>query len=200
MTPPALWVGLGNPGPEHARNRHTIGFMAIERIAARHGFAPWRARFRGLFTEGTIAARKILALKPQTYMNASGESVRAAMGFYKLPLEHVVVFHDELDLDPGRVRVKKGGGNAGHNGLRSITQLCGGPEFWRVRLGIGHPGQKERVVGHVLGNFHASDAAWLEPLLDRLAEAAPLLAEGRVEPFLNALNMATERPLRAPSA
>ncbi len=200
MTAPALWVGLGNPGPEHARNRHNIGFMAVERIAARHGFAPWRSRFRGLFTEGTIAGQRVLALEPQTYMNASGESVREALAFFKLPLERVVVFHDELDLDPGRVRVKKGGGNAGHNGLRSITQLCGGPEFWRVRLGIGHPGQKERVVGHVLGNFHLSDLAWLEPLLDRLAEAAPLLAEGRLEPFLNAVNRVAERPARMPSA
>lgn len=199
MSLPQLWVGLGNPGPEHARNRHNIGFMAIERIASRRGFSPWRRRFRGLVAEGTIAAHRILALEPQTWMNASGESVRAAMAFHKLPLEHVVVFHDELDLAPGRVRVKRGGGTAGHNGLRSITRFCGGAEFWRVRLGIGHPGHKDKVVGHVLGDFPKADSAWLDPLLDRLAEAAPLLAEGRVEPFLAAVN-AGEPASRAPLA
>ncbi|MFQ3623385.1 MAG: aminoacyl-tRNA hydrolase [Acetobacteraceae bacterium] len=183
MTTPQLWVGLGNPGPEHARNRHNIGFMALDAIAARHGFPPWRGRFRGLFAEGTIAGRKVLALKPQTWMNLSGESVRAAAGFFKLPIDAVVVFHDELDLPAGRVRVKRGGGTAGHNGLRSITQCCASPEFWRVRLGIGHPGQKERVTGHVLGDFAKADSAWLEALLDRVAAAAPLLAEGRSDRF-----------------
>ncbi len=180
-----LWVGLGNPGPEYARNRHNIGFMALDAIAARHGFPPWRNRFRGVVADGMVGGRKVLALKPQTYMNLSGESVQAAMAFFRVPLDAVTVFHDELDLAAGRVRVKKGGGNAGHNGLRSITQQCGGPEFWRVRLGIGHPGEKERVTGHVLGDFAKSDREWVETLLDRLAEAAPLLAEGRQDQFMN---------------
>jgi PTH1 family peptidyl-tRNA hydrolase len=180
-----LWVGLGNPGPEYARNRHNIGFMAVDAIAARHGFAPWRSRFRGLVADGMMAGRKVLALKPQTWMNLSGESVQAAMAFFRVPLDHVTVFHDELDLAAGRVRVKKGGGNAGHNGLRSITQHCGGPDFWRVRLGIGHPGEKERVTGHVLGDFAKSDREWVETLLDRIAEAAPFLAEGRQDRFMN---------------
>lgn len=182
-----LWVGLGNPGPEYARNRHNIGFMAVDAIAARHGFAPWRNRFRGLLADGTVAGRKVLALKPQTWMNLSGESVQAAMAFFRVPLDHVTVFHDELDLPAGRVRVKKGGGNAGHNGLRSITQHCGGPDFWRVRLGIGHPGAKERVTGHVLGDFPTSDRAWVEALLERIAEAAPVLAEGRQDQFMSKL-------------
>lgn len=180
-----LWVGLGNPGPEHARNRHNIGFMALDAIAARHGFAPWRSRFRGLVADGMVAGRKVLGLKPQTYMNLSGESVQAAMAFFRVPLDAVTVFHDELDLAAGKVRVKKGGGNAGHNGLRSITQHCGGPGFWRVRLGIGHPGEKERVTGHVLGDFAKSDREWVETLLDRIAEAAVFLAEGRQDQFMN---------------
>ena len=191
---PLLWVGLGNPGPEYARHRHNIGFMALDAIASRHGFAPWRNRFRGLVADGTVAGRKVLALKPQTYMNLSGESVQAAMAFFRVPLDHVTVFHDELDLVAGKVRVKKGGGNAGHNGLRSITQHCGGPGFWRVRLGIGHPGEKERVTGHVLGDFAKSDREWVETLLDRIADAAPFLAEGRDDQFMN--NIAGgERPL-----
>ncbi|WP_439577715.1 aminoacyl-tRNA hydrolase [Elioraea sp.] len=180
-----LWVGLGNPGPEYARNRHNIGFMALDAIASRHAFAPWRHRFRGMVADGTIAGRKVLALKPQTYMNLSGESVQAAMAFFRVPLDAVTVFHDELDLAAGRVRVKKGGGNAGHNGLRSITQHCGGPDFWRVRLGIGHPGDKERVTGHVLGDFAKSDREWVETLLDRVAEAAPFLADGRDDKFMS---------------
>lgn len=199
MTSPQLWVGLGNPGPEHARNRHNIGFMAVDAIAARHGFSSWRHRFRGLFAEGTIAGRKVLALKPQTWMNLSGESVQAAMGFLRLPLEAVTVFHDELDLPAGKVRVKKGGGNAGHNGLRSITQHCGGPDFWRVRLGIGHPGQKERVNAHVLGDFAQSEREWVATLLERIAEAAPLLAEGRREQFLNTMTGLSAPVPQAPS-
>ncbi len=148
-----LWVGLGNPEPGMARNRHNIGFMALDTIAIRHGFSPWRARFKGLVCEGSVAGEKILALKPQTYMNASGESVQAAVAFYKLPTEAITAFHDELDLAPGKVRVKRGGGAAGHNGLRSMDRQLGSPDYWRVRLGIGHPGNKERVLGHVLGDF-----------------------------------------------
>ena len=179
-----LWVGLGNPEPGMARNRHNIGFMALDTIAIRYGFGPWRRRFKGLVTEGTVDNHKVLGLKPQTYMNASGESVQAAASFYKLPLEAVTAFHDELDLVPGKVRVKRGGGAAGHNGLRSMDRVLGSPDYWRVRLGIGHPGSKERVLGHVLSDFGPPDREWLLPLLDAVADAAPLLAEGRPEEFM----------------
>jgi PTH1 family peptidyl-tRNA hydrolase len=179
-----LWTGLGNPEPGMARQRHNIGFMAIDAIAKRHGFSPWRRRFKGEVAEGQIAGRKILALKPLTYMNASGESVQAAAGFFKIPPAAITAFHDELDLDPARVRVKKGGGAAGHNGLRSMDRMLGTPDYWRVRLGIGHPGAKERVTGHVLGDFAKIDLAWLEALLDAVADAAPLLADGQPELFM----------------
>jgi PTH1 family peptidyl-tRNA hydrolase len=189
-----LWVGLGNPEPGMARQRHNIGFMALDRITARHGFPPWRSRFKGLAAEGSIGAEKILALKPLTYMNASGEAVQAAAAFYKLAPESVTVFHDELDLAPGRLRVKRGGGAAGHNGLRSIDRHLGTAEYWRVRLGIGHPGQKERVTSHVLGDFAKAEAAWLDPFLDALAEAAPLLAAGRPEDFMTKVALLTQQP------
>ncbi len=179
-----LWTGLGNPEPGMARQRHNIGFMAIDAIAKRHGFSPWRRRFKGEVAEGQIAGQKILALKPLTYMNASGESVQAAAGFFKIPPAAITAFHDELDLDPARVRVKKGGGAAGHNGLRSMDRMLGTPDYWRVRLGIGHPGTKERVTGHVLGDFAKIDLAWLEALLDAVADAAPLLADGQPEQFM----------------
>jgi PTH1 family peptidyl-tRNA hydrolase len=179
-----LWTGLGNPEPGMARQRHNIGFMAIDAIAKRHGFSPWRRRFKGEVAEGQIAGRKILALKPLTYLNASGESVQAAAGFFKIPPAAITAFHDELDLDPARVRVKKGGGAAGHNGLRSMDRMLGTPDYWRVRLGIGHPGAKERVTGHVLGDFAKIDLAWLEALLDAVADAAPLLADGQPELFM----------------
>jgi PTH1 family peptidyl-tRNA hydrolase len=179
-----LWVGLGNPGQEHARQRHNIGFMALDSIAARHRFAPWRSRFRGLFAEGTIAGEKVLALKPMTWMNESGAAVQPAASFYKLAPDALWVFHDELDLAPGKVRVKRGGGAAGHNGLRSIDRALGAQDYWRVRLGIGHPGQKERVTGHVLGDFAKADREWLDRLLDAVAEAAPLIAEARPEAFM----------------
>jgi PTH1 family peptidyl-tRNA hydrolase len=188
-----LWVGLGNPGPEHARQRHNIGFMALEAIAAKHRFSPWRARFRGLVCEGTIAGQKILALKPETYMNESGLAVQPAAFFYKLKPEAIAVFHDELDLAPGKVRVKKGGGAAGHNGLRSIDRQLGAQDYWRIRLGIGHPGHKERVTGHVLGDFATGDRAWLDPLLDAVAEAAPLLAEARTEEFMTRVALLTQQ-------
>jgi PTH1 family peptidyl-tRNA hydrolase len=187
-----LWVGLGNPGPEHARQRHNIGFMALEAIAARHRFSPWRARFRGQVCEGTIAGQKILALKPETYMNESGTAVQPAAFFYKLKADAISVFHDELDLAPGKVRVKKGGGAAGHNGLRSIDRQLGAQDYWRIRLGIGHPGQKERVTGHVLGDFAKGDREWLDALLDAVAEAAPLLAEGRTEEFMTRVALLTQ--------
>ncbi|AHJ67813.1 Peptidyl-tRNA hydrolase [Granulibacter bethesdensis] len=188
-----LWTGLGNPEPGMALQRHNIGFMAVDAIAQRHGFTPWRNRFKGLTAEGTLAGRKIILLKPMTYMNASGESVQPATAFFKLPPEAVSAFHDELDLAPGKVRVKRGGGAAGHNGLRSMDRMLGTPEYWRVRLGIGHPGSKERVHGHVLGNFAKSDQEWLSPLLDAVADAAPLLAEGRAEDFMTRIALLTHR-------
>jgi PTH1 family peptidyl-tRNA hydrolase len=180
-----LWVGLGNPEPGMARNRHNVGFMAIDRIAHRHGFSPWRQRFKGVVAEGQIGGERILALKPLTYMNASGESVQPAAAFFKLAPEDITVFYDELDLAPGKVRVKRGGGAAGHNGLRSMDRQLGTPDYWRVRIGIGHPGDKARVLGHVLGNFPAADEDWLVALLDSLAEAAPLLVAGQPEAFMS---------------
>ncbi|HEY8289391.1 MAG TPA: aminoacyl-tRNA hydrolase [Acetobacteraceae bacterium] len=187
-----LWVGLGNPEPGMARNRHNIGFMALDVIAIRHGFSPWRQRFKGLISEGSIAGQKVLALKPLTYMNASGESVQAAAAFYKLLPEVITAFHDELDLVPGKVRVKRGGGSAGHNGLRSMDRQLGTPDYWRVRLGIGHPGIKDRVLGHVLSDFGKDDKEWLLPMLDAVAEAAPLLVAGQPEDFMTKVALLTQ--------
>lgn len=172
-----LLVGLGNPGPEHERNRHNIGFMAADVIRRRHGFGPWRARFHGQIAEATVAGMKVLALKPTTYMNRSGVAVSEAARFYKIAPADVIVLHDEMDLVAGKVRVKRGGGSAGHNGLRSLDAHIG-PDYRRVRLGIGHPGDKERVLGWVLEDFRKSDAAWLEPLLEAVAEALPHLLKG----------------------
>lgn len=182
-----LWVGLGNPEPGMARQRHNIGFMAVDAIAARYGFSPWKVRFRGLICEGRVGAQKILLLKPMTYMNLSGEAVQEAAHFYKISAAEITVFHDELDLVSGKVRVKKGGGNAGHNGLRSTEQRLATPDYWRVRLGIGHPGDKARVTSWVLGDFTKSDQDWLQPVLSALAEAAPLLADGQSEMFMTRL-------------
>ena len=179
-----LWAGLGNPEPGMARHRHNIGFMALDAIARRHGFGPWRQRFRGLAAEGQVGGTRVLGLKPMTYMNDSGASVQPAAAFYKLAPADITAFHDELDLLPGKVRVKRGGGAAGHNGLRSMDRTLGTPDYWRVRLGIGHPGSKERVTGHVLGDFGKADAAWLPALLDAVADAAPLLAAGKPEDFM----------------
>jgi PTH1 family peptidyl-tRNA hydrolase len=190
-----LWVGLGNPEPGMARQRHNIGFMAVDRIAARHGFSTWRQRFKGLVAEGSVGGERVLALKPMTYMNDSGASVQPAAGFFKLEPGDITAFHDELDLAPGKVRVKRGGGAAGHNGLRSMDRLLGTPEYWRVRLGIGHPGHKDRVTGHVLGDFAKVDADWLDTLLDAVADAAPLLASRQTEAFMSkvALSMQESR-------
>jgi PTH1 family peptidyl-tRNA hydrolase len=177
-----LFVGLGNPGAAYARQRHNVGFMAAEAIAAGHGFGPWRAKFHGQLAEGRLGTERVLLLKPGTYMNLSGDSVRAALQFYKLEPGDIVVFHDELDLPPGKVRVKRGGGTAGHNGLRSLDAHIGA-DFTRVRIGIGHPGRADRVKGYVLHNFAKADSAWLEPLLGTIAADAPLLAEGAIEKF-----------------
>ncbi len=187
-----LWVGLGNPEPGMARQRHNIGFMAVDVIAQRWGFSPWRNRFKGLACEGSVGGEKIVALKPLTYMNGSGESVQPAAAFYKLPTEAITAFHDELDLAPGKVRVKRGGGAAGHNGLRSMDRMLGSQDYWRVRLGIGHPGSKERVLGHVLGDFAKTDRDWLATLLDALADAAPLLAQDKPEEFMTRVALLTQ--------
>ncbi len=169
-----LLVGLGNPGAGYANNRHNIGFMAVDAIAARQNFSPWRKRFQGETADGQLGPEKVLALKPSTYMNLSGQAVGEAMRFFKLAPENVIVFYDEIELEPGKVRVKKAGGSAGHNGIKSIDAHIG-PDYWRVRLGIGHPG-KERVHGHVLSDFGKGDAKWLELLLEGIAEGAPGLA------------------------
>jgi len=175
-----------------AGNRHNIGFMALDAIAGRHGFSAWRRRFKGLVAEGSIAGAKVLALKPLTYMNSSGESVQEAAAFYKLPVDAVTAFHDELDLAPGKMRVKKGGGAAGHNGLRSMDKMLGSPDYWRVRLGIGHPGSKERVLGYVLGDFGKDETAWLTALLDALADQAGLLAAGKAAEFMSKVALQTQ--------
>jgi PTH1 family peptidyl-tRNA hydrolase len=170
-------VGLGNPGEKYARHRHNVGFMAVDAIAGAHRFGPERKKFQGLIREGEIGGEKFLSLKPQTFMNDSGQSVGSAMRFYKLQPPDVVVFHDELDLAAGKIKAKIGGGLAGHNGLRSIAEHIG-EEFRRVRIGIGHPGDRARVTGHVLGDFAKADQEWLARLLDAIAKAAPKLAEG----------------------
>jgi PTH1 family peptidyl-tRNA hydrolase len=181
-----ILVGLGNPGAKYEKNRHNIGFMAVDEIARRWSFGPWRSRFQGLACEGTIAATdgpvKALILKPQTFMNESGRSAGEALKFFKLAPADLVVFHDELDLAPGRFRMKLGGGVAGHNGLRSIGAQIG-PDFRRGRLGIGHPGHKDRVMGHVLSDFHKVEWPWVKTLCEACAEAAPLLAAGEDERY-----------------
>jgi len=197
-----LLVGLGNPGPEHANDRHNVGFMAVDEIVRRHSFQPFRRRFQGLAAEGTVAGTRMLALKPQTYMNDSGRSVEAARAFYKLSPEDVVVFHDEIDLIAGKARIKRGGGHAGHNGLRSIHETIG-PDYRRVRLGVGHPGDRDRVTGHVLRPFAKADAEWLEALLTSLAEHLDLLVEGDDGAFMSkvAVDVKPHQPKRqAPKA
>lgn len=183
-------AGLGNPGEGHARNRHNIGFMAADAIARRHSFAPWRRRFRAEVADGELGGRKVLLIKPQTYMNLSGEAVGEAMRFYKLGPRDLIVIYDELDLPAGRLRVKTGGGAGGHNGIRSIDAHCG-KDYRRVRLGIGHPGHKALVQRHVLSDFAKADAEWLEPFLEAIAEHAPLLAAGEDSTFMNRVALAT---------
>ena len=179
-----LFAGLGNPGPKYAGNRHNIGFMAVDAIARRHRLGPPRKRFQGFVAEGEIAGQKVLALLPETFMNESGRAVAEAQRFYKIPLDHVFVFHDELDLPPAKVRIKKGGGNAGHNGLRSITAQCGN-DYWRVRLGIGHPGDKALVHSYVLNDFAKSEKGWVDAVGDACADFAELLVTGRTDEFQN---------------
>jgi len=194
-----LWVGLGNPGARHAGNRHNIGFMAVDRIAADHGFGPWRKAHHGLVAEGRLGPEKLVLLKPETYMNLSGQSVRAAADFWKLAPEDITVFHDELDLAPGRLRVKTGGGHAGHNGLRSLHAHIG-DTYARVRLGIGHPGHKDAVAGYVLHDFARADADWLDDLLRGLSDGAPALAAGDAARFMNAVALRVAPPRSSTTA
>ena len=188
-----LFVGLGNPGAKYAGNRHNIGFMAVDRIAADHGFAPYRAKFQGQVSEGRLGTERVVILKPETFMNLSGQSVRAAVDFYKLQPEDVVIFHDELDLAPGKCRTKKGGGHAGHNGLRSVHAHLG-DSYARVRLGIGHPGPQDKVAPYVLSDFAKADQDWLDDLLRGLSEGAAALAEGDEARFMNAVALRTAPP------
>lgn len=186
-----LLVGLGNPGSKYAGNRHNIGFMCIDAIARAHGFPILRRRFQGLATEGTIGTQRVILLEPQTYMNESGRSVAEAARFHKIPTADVIVFHDELDLAAGKLRVKKGGGNAGHNGLRSITAHIGN-DYRRIRLGIGHPGAKELVHGHVLSDFARADQPWVDALCDSVADHIALVAAGNDAEFQNRVHRAME--------
>ena len=184
-----VFAGLGNPGAKYADNRHNVGFMAADAIARRHSFSPWSKKFQGLIAEGTIAGEKILLIKPQTFMNLSGQPVGEALRFYKLGPEALTVFYDELDLPAGKLRVKVGGGAGGHNGIRSLDQHVG-KNFRRVRIGIDHPGVKEMVQSHVLGDFAKADREWLTVLLDTIADDAGLLAKGDDSSFMNRVTLA----------
>jgi peptidyl-tRNA hydrolase, PTH1 family len=186
-----LFVGLGNPGTKYAHNRHNIGFMAVDEIARRHGFAPWRRRFQGMTSEGTLDQEKVVLLRPETFMNESGRAVQEAANFFKLGLDDIVVFQDELELPPAKVRVKVGGGIAGHNGLRSISAHIGN-DYRRVRLGIGHPGVKELVHGYVLSDFAKSDRPWVEALCAVIADNAGLLAGAKDSAFQNKVHLAMQ--------
>lgn len=186
-----LLVGLGNPGAQYARNRHNIGFMAVDAIAGAHGFGPWRAKFSAEVAEGRLGAAKVVALKPQTYMNLSGDAVQAAAAFWKVAPGDIIVFHDELDLEPGKVRVKTGGGHAGHNGLRSMMGHLG-PEFVRVRLGIGHPGDKALVHAYVLNDFGKAEEPWVEDLCTACADNAAMLAAHDDAGFQNKVHLFME--------
>lgn len=186
-----LFVGLGNPGRQYARNRHNIGFMALDAIAREHRFAPFRARFQGRISEGQIGGERAILLEPETYMNESGRAVGEAARFYKIGLPDIVVFHDELDLAPGKCRIKVGGGAAGHNGLRSITAHIGN-DYKRVRLGIGHPGDKALVHSYVLNDFAKSEESWVDALCDAVARNAALLAQNQDATFQNKVHLFME--------
>lgn len=188
-----LIVGLGNPGRDYANNRHNIGFLAVDRIAARYGFPPPRSRYQGLVQEAVIDGAKVILLKPMTFMNESGRAVGETVRFYKIPLDHVTVIYDEIDLAAGKVRVKRGGGSAGHNGIRSIDAHIG-KDYRRVRLGVGHPGGKGAVHKHVLSDFAKADAGWVDDLLDAVAAAAPTLLAGDDNEFMNQIAVATKPP------
>jgi PTH1 family peptidyl-tRNA hydrolase len=195
-------AGLGNPGAQYAGNRHNIGFMAVDALQRLPSFSPWARKFKAEISEGEIAGEKVLLMKPLTYMNLSGESVGEAMRFFKLSPGDIIAIHDELDLLAGRTRIKMGGGHGGHNGLKSLDAHCG-KEYRRLRLGIGHPGDKERVHGHVLGDFAKADRVWLDPLLDAIADNAAMLVKGEDSQLMNKLALATgskpeaEKPVKA---
>jgi PTH1 family peptidyl-tRNA hydrolase len=191
MDTPLLLVGLGNPGPQYSKNRHNAGFIVVDEVHASHGFGPWKTRFDGLISEGRLAGRKTYLLKPQTFMNLSGDCVGQALRFFKLPLSALVVIHDEIDLAAGKAKVKTGGGDAGQNGLKSITAAVG-PDYRRVRVGIGHPGRKEMVTGHVLGNFGKDEIIWLKPMVDAMVQAAPLLAKDDDNGFMSKVALLTQ--------
>lgn len=190
-----IFVGLGNPGPKYTRNRHNIGYMAVDQIASDHGFSPWKARFQGQVSEGRLGGEKVLLLKPATFMNLSGQSVGEAMRFYKMEAPDITVFHDEIDLAPGKLKAKQGGGHAGHNGLRSLHGHIG-EDYARVRMGVGHPGHKDAVSGYVLKDFPRADEDWLDDMLRGVADGAPMLAAGDRPGFLNAvgLRLSPQRP------
>jgi peptidyl-tRNA hydrolase, PTH1 family len=188
-----LFVGLGNPGAKYAQNRHNIGYRAVERVAEDHGFSPWKGKFQGALSEGRLGGEKIVLLKPETFMNLSGQSVGAAMRYYRLEPADITVFHDELDLAPGKTRVKTGGGHAGHNGLRSLHQHIG-PDYQRVRIGIGHPGHKDRVAGYVLHDFARSDQDWIDDLLRGISDGVAELAKGDAGRFMNAVALRVVPP------
>lgn len=188
-----LIVGLGNPGAKYANNRHNIGFMALDRIASDHGFPAWKGKHQGSLSEGRLGTERAVLLKPETFMNNSGQSVQAAMRFYKLDPGDVIVLHDEIDLAPGKVKVKQGGGHAGHNGLRSIHAHIG-PDYTRVRLGVGHPGHKDAVPGYVLRDFPKADQDWLDDVLRGIGDGAPALAEGDAGRFMNAVALRVNPP------
>ncbi len=192
-----LIVGLGNPGSRYALTRHNIGFMAVDALAKRYAFSPFRAKFQGALAEGTIDDTKLLALKPETYMNLSGDSVGAAAHFYKIAPQEIAVIHDDIDLADGKLRVKRGGGDGGHNGLRSIDAVLG-PDYWRVRLGVGHPGMKELVEAYVLQNFLPEEKLWLEPLVAALAEAMPLLVRDDASGFMSKVGLILKPPKHTP--
>lgn len=199
-----LFVGLGNPGEKYRGNRHNVGFMAVDAIAQQHNFLPFRQKFSGLIAEGTIEGERVLILKPQTYMNSSGDSVGAAANFFKLGPADVTVFYDEIDLIPGKVRVKRGGSSGGHNGIRSIDPQLGA-DYRRVRIGVGHPGHKDGVMPHVLGDFSKLDHEWLDPLLEAVANSVGLLLKGDDNSFMNRLAIAVggdaaSRPQRPTTA
>ena len=186
-----LFVGLGNPGSKYAGNRHNIGFMAIDEMARRHGFAPWRKRFQGETAEGTFTAERVVLLKPATFMNESGRAVGEAAQFFKLTVDDIVVFHDEIELPAAKLRVKVGGGIAGHNGLRSISAHVGN-DYRRVRIGVGHPGVKELVHAHVLNDFAKSERPWVETMIDAIADNAPLLVAKKDSQFQNKVHLAMQ--------
>ncbi len=190
---PLLIAGLGNPGSQYAKNRHNAGFIVADELHAHYKFGPWKAKFEGLLSEGVLGGRKTYLLKPQTFMNLSGDCIGPALRFFKLPLESLVVVHDEIDLAAGKLKVKTGGGDAGQNGLRSITATLG-PDYRRVRLGIGHPGEKHRVSGHVLDNFSKEDILWLKPLVMAMVDAAPLLAKDDDAGFMSKVAVLLQPP------